>query len=161
LINPTHRFASGDGEEIISSSEAGVRDPWLFRYLLSEDDDRVGEENQDTEEPALRPIITARLFGILGALMSALIATTAQERIPSEWERGLLLLARPVIGATSGLLALLSAYTGLFTTNRPAAVEVLAFVFGFSKRLVVETVERLTEHQGTVRRRRGGDDDVP
>jgi hypothetical protein len=58
-------------------------------------------------------------------------------------------------------LALLITYTGLFTANRPAATAVLAFIFGFSERLVVETVERLQAEQGGKTSRRGGDEDVP
>jgi hypothetical protein len=137
-IDTVHYFVSWVG-----GSE--VPKIWLFEYLLDGDmasNNVLSNGSKTSEDYRLRPVLASVIFGALGASLSALLALTSEQRIPPEWEKGVYSLARPLVGATSGIVALLLAHSGIFSTERPAVLAALAFFFGFSERLIKGAAEQ-------------------
>jgi hypothetical protein len=91
-----------------------------------------------------RTAILTLLFGGIGACLSALISFTAQGRVPSMFEGIWGTIARPLVGAVSGLIGYMLVTAGFVSLGgETIALTVVPFVFGFSERLVMGTVEKL------------------
>jgi hypothetical protein len=99
------------------------------------------------EEVTNRVLIGLFLLGGLGACLSALLSFTALGRTPSAYEGWTVTLARPLVGAVAGLVAVMFVNASLVTIKNVAAMGLLAFVFGFSERLIIGAVKRLEEGQ--------------
>jgi hypothetical protein len=102
---------------------------------------------------ALLPFISIAVYGALGATFSALrdfTASTTKTRIPEHVMTTWMTLTRPFVGAVSALIAVFAIMGGLlpaFKTDQaqPAYfVWALAFVAGFSERLVMQAVSAAT-----------------
>jgi hypothetical protein len=88
-------------------------------------------------------LIGAFILGGLGACVSALLTFTSLRQSPSAFEGWIVTLARPLVGAVTGLVAVMFAQASLVTFKSVAAIGLVAFVFGFSERLVMGAVQRL------------------
>lgn len=91
----------------------------------------------------------ALLFGALGAVFSVSYTLTYQPldaRIPEQRLGSFLMWMRPVIGAAAALVAYVFALSGVFEGifdpdfQRPPAFFALAFIAGFSERLIVKVI---------------------
>lgn len=85
--------------------------------------------------------------GLMGACMSAVLGLGRARgtRVPTEVMEARLTLARPVVGAAAGVVAV-GAVVGGYLTIVPgttSALALLAFASGFSERLVLAFVERV------------------
>jgi hypothetical protein len=89
-------------------------------------------------------VLVAVAFGGIGACLSGLFSFTLQQRVPGEYEGYFRTLIRPVIGMASGFLAVFLLRAGVFAFGDDLAwVAIIAFVFGFSERLFVGTIEKM------------------
>ena len=87
-------------------------------------------------------LIGTFILGGLGACLSALLTLTSLGQSPGAFE-GWSALARPLVGAVTGLVAVMFVQASLVTFKSLAAVGLVAFLFGFSERLVIGAVQRL------------------
>lgn len=92
-------------------------------------------------------LIGAFILGGLGACLSALLTYTSLRQFPSAFEGWMVTVARPLVGAVTGLVAVMFAQASLVTFKNVAAIALIAFVFGFSERLVIGAVQRLESTQ--------------
>lgn len=96
------------------------------------------------------PIIAATLFlGGLGACVSAILSYTSLGKVPGAFESWMVTLARPIVGAVSGMMAIMLVQASLVDFKSGAAVGLTAFLFGFSERLIIGAVKRLEAQQKT------------
>ena len=120
---------------------------WASPALVRELYNIVGPGNEPTD-PKIYLLAAAICLGGIGACLSAMMSFTYFKRAPDEFETLLVTFARPLIGATSGLIAIFLAHAGLVTFgNEVAGIGALAFLFGFSERLVIGTVQRFEDRQ--------------
>lgn len=85
-------------------------------------------------------------FGGIGACLSGLMNFTVHRIARSEFEPFASTVIRPLIGATSGMLGVILAASGILNFQGGATfpgLAITAFILGFSERLVMGTVERL------------------
>jgi 8-oxo-dGTP pyrophosphatase MutT (NUDIX family) len=92
---------------------------------------------------------TGILFGGIGACLSGLISfasATPQQRVPERLANVTITATRPLIGAASGLAAVLLIDSGLLPLARTseAILLIAALAFGFSERLVVGALEKVS-----------------
>jgi len=87
------------------------------------------------------------LFGGLGAVLSAVfqISRSADKKIPESILHGLITAGRPLVGAASALFLYMVLQSGLVNLIDPSKIGeashlTLAFVAGFSERLILQTV---------------------
>lgn len=85
------------------------------------------------------------LFGALGACLSGLYGFTVTRSAPGEYETAAATAIRPLIGGASGIVAAALFGSGLLaiTTTPVPMLILICFVFGFSERIVMGTVESL------------------
>lgn len=85
------------------------------------------------------------LFGALGACLSGLYGFTVNRSAPGEYETTAATAIRPLIGGASGIVAAALFGSGLLaiTTTPVPMLILICFVFGFSERIVMGTVESL------------------
>ncbi len=90
-------------------------------------------------------LASCMLLGGMGACLSALMSLSNKDVIPDQFTSIMVTIARPLIGAASGIIAVLSLKTGFFDLgdNNNVAVWLLAFALGFSERLVMGTMEKI------------------
>src|SRR5687768_583487 len=109
-------------------------------------------ENQIAKSPLSDDwsVLCASVFGTIGACMSAMMSFTYLQRAPDEFETFWVTAARPLLGAAAGLVALEVAGTGLIVgvNTNVAQMTTLAFLLGFSERLIIGTVEKFEAQQG-------------
>ena len=89
---------------------------------------------------------TSYLVGTLGGCLSAFRSYTAsslEARIPQVYTNAVLTVLRPLIGGAAGVLAFIFLVSGLIsvTVERNAGILAVAFVAGFTERLVLHVVE--------------------
>lgn len=89
---------------------------------------------------------TSCLVGTLGGCLSAFQTYTAnalEARIPEIYTNAVLTVLRPLIGGAAGVLAFIFLVSGLIsvTVEKNAGILAVAFVAGFSERLVLHVVE--------------------
>lgn len=98
--------------------------------------------------PMSLSMLFATLFlGGLGACLSALLSFTSLGRPPAPYESLAVTFARPLVGAASGLIAVMLVRASLVEFKTTAAIGLVAFLFGFSERLVLGAVQRLEAAQ--------------
>ena len=120
---------------------------WASPALVRELYNFPGPGDEPTD-PKIYLLAAAICLGGIGACLSAMMSFTYFKRAPDEFETLLVTFARPLIGATSGLIAIFLAHAGLVTFgNEVAGIGALAFLFGFSERLVIGTVQRFEDRQ--------------
>lgn len=120
---------------------------WTTPSLIMEFYGILGPTN-DYANPYLRLFGAALCLGGIGACLSAMMNFTYFKRAPGEFETIWVTLARPLIGATSGFIAiLLTPILPMNFENQVVGVCALAFLFGFSERLVIGTVQRFEDRQ--------------
>ncbi len=94
------------------------------------------------------PLIGSFLLGAIGACVSALISFSQRQvmRIPDRLMDFIITLVRPVIGGASALISTFLLLSGVIHIAQPtlAFLFVVAFAFGFSERLVINTIDRLS-----------------
>jgi hypothetical protein len=85
------------------------------------------------------------LFGMVGACLSGLMNFAVHRIAPGEFETSAATIVRPLIGGTSGVLGATLAATNIldFGGAPIAGLAIMAFILGFSERLVMGTVEKL------------------
>jgi hypothetical protein len=87
------------------------------------------------------------LLGSLGACLSALLSYTSLGQAPGIYESAWVTAARPLVGAVSGVVAVMLVRASLVDFKSPAAVGLVAFIFGFSERLIIGAVQRFEAAQ--------------
>ena len=89
-------------------------------------------------------LLGGSLLGAMGASLSALMSFASQETIPDQFQSIWVTIARPAVGAASGLGAVFVGQTDFFTiSGGPAGIWFLALGFGFSERLVMGAMGKL------------------
>lgn len=101
------------------------------------------------EAPGLGPwqLLTGTAIGALGACFSgivSLVGGASDVTIPERIASSSVTIARPAIGAASALAAMLLLGAGLLSGLAPTAMYAIAFAFGFSERLAIGALERVT-----------------
>ncbi len=101
------------------------------------------------EVASLGVVLLALLLGTIGACLSAMLSFTYLDQAPDAYEGLSVTAVRPLIGATSGLVALMLAASGLIDLGGDGlTLSFLALALGFSERLVLGTVRRLEARAG-------------
>ena len=101
---------------------------------------------QATGLTSTRALWTGALFGALGACLSGLMGFTVNRIARGDYEPFVATAIRPLIGSTSGILAAVLVASGIlnFKGAEFPGLAIAAFLLGFSERLVMGTVERLS-----------------
>jgi hypothetical protein len=97
-----------------------------------------------------RVLLVGILFGGIGACLSGLISfasANSGQRVPERLANVTITSTRPLIGAASGLAAVLLIDSGLLPLARTseAILVIAALAFGFSERLVVGALEKVSK----------------
>lgn len=92
--------------------------------------------------------LLAGLFGILGGCLSAFQSYTSkslQVRVPELFANAIITILRPLIGGAAALVAFTFLASGAInlSSNTGAALLTVAFVAGFSERIILRTVESI------------------
>jgi hypothetical protein len=97
---------------------------------------------------------SALLFGVMGAVFSALTSfftRVASQTIPEQAFSNRVTLARLAVGALSALVVYVALASGLISVGKlnmtPPLLLVVAFAAGFSERLVIRALERVTSSE--------------
>lgn len=92
--------------------------------------------------------LTGMVLGAIGACLSALTsfaAASPDKPIPATVTSLGITIIRPIIGATSGLIAVLVLLSGIIALDlNVTACMIIAVTFGFSERLVIGTLSRIS-----------------
>ena len=99
-----------------------------------------------------KTIVSAALFGIVGAAFSAILSTAkvpAKSRIPEQISARAITIGRAVLGAPAAVLALFLLHLGLIQiggvdASSPFLILTVAFVAGFSERLILRAIESVS-----------------
>jgi hypothetical protein len=97
------------------------------------------------KELDVKTVVASMLLGGMAACLSALItfATSSTElRIPAHLANVSITVTRPLIGAVSGLVALLMLTSGVLNMPDKVTPWIAPFLFGFSERLVVGALNK-------------------
>jgi hypothetical protein len=89
-------------------------------------------------------VIASMLLGSIGACLSALVTfarSTPDRKIPEHLANVAVTLTRPLIGAVSGMVAILMVKSGVLSPPGGVGAWIFPFVFGFSERLVIGALE--------------------
>jgi uncharacterized membrane protein YiaA len=89
-------------------------------------------------------VLASMTLGGIGACLSALITFangSAEQKIPERLANVAVTATRPLIGAVSGMVAILMLKSGVLNLPVNAAAWIFPFVFGFSERLVIGALE--------------------
>jgi hypothetical protein len=92
-------------------------------------------------------MLIGAFFGGVGACLSGLMNFTVHRIARGEFETFASTVIRPLIGVTSGMLGVVLAASGILNFNGEKifpGLAITAFILGFSERLVMGTVERLS-----------------
>lgn len=122
-----------------SSASASINPPLVTKQKVTNPIDQV--------TPVL--LLATFLLGGIGACLSAILSYTNLRKVPGAFEGWMLTAARPIVGATSGVAGIMVVNASLVQFENGAAIGLMAFVFGFSERLIVGAVERLEAAQET------------
>jgi hypothetical protein len=98
-----------------------------------------------TDRPELLWLLAA-LFGILGGCLSAFRSYTPKSlevRVPELFSNAIFTILRPLLGGAAALVAFAFLVSGAisFSGNTSAAILTVAFVAGFSERIILRAVE--------------------
>jgi hypothetical protein len=94
-------------------------------------------------------LVAGILVGAIGACFSgllSLVATSPTGTIPERVASTTITFARPAIGAVSGFAAILLLSAGLLGELPATTILAFAFAFGFSERLAIGALEKVTPH---------------
>ncbi|WP_207479621.1 hypothetical protein [Arenibaculum pallidiluteum] len=100
-----------------------------------------------TEDMDSDVMVATFVLGGLGACLSALLTLTTLGQSPSAYEGLAVTVARPLVGAVTGLVAVMFVQASLVTFKSIGAVGLVAFLFGFSERLLIGAVQRFESSQ--------------
>ena len=101
-------------------------------------------------------LLTVMIFGAIGGVLSGCRSLTIplarRGRIPEEFATLWLTLARPLLGAGSGLVVyiflLAGVLAGMLQLREPASFIALSFIGGFSERYWMAALEKVVERSG-------------
>jgi 8-oxo-dGTP diphosphatase len=118
----------------------------------------VGTEEESAEVGTVLPsgkrfLIGIILFGVMGGAFSAIMSlsrTSTNKRIPEQIVDSYVTLLRPALGAAGALVVYIFLATKFLNINVSSGSSILAiaFVAGFSERLVVRGVRAVTGEEG-------------
>ena len=95
-------------------------------------------------ELTISSVIASMLLGGIGASLSALVTfarSTPDRKIPEHLANVAVTLTRPLIGAVSGMVAILMLKSGVLSPPAGVGAWIFPFVFGFSERLVIGALD--------------------